>query len=117
MTSLLVVPQPALLREALSWAQSHHGSALHYPSPRLRRYKPMDFPLYEDAILVIDLPDDGLVAGSIGTVIARHDVPGLEPGYSLEFCDHLGKTIAVVTVPASALRRPDLGNPSPAGKR
>jgi hypothetical protein len=66
----------------------------------------MDFPLYEDAILVIDLPDDGLVAGDIGTVVDRHDVPGLEPGYSLEFFDLLGNTIAVVTVPASALRRP-----------
>jgi hypothetical protein len=52
----------------------------------------MDFPLYEDAILVVDLPDDGLVAGAIGTVVARHDVPELEPGYSLEFCDHVGKT-------------------------
>jgi hypothetical protein len=66
----------------------------------------MDFPLYEDAILVIGLPDDGLVAGDVGTVVDRHDVPGLEPGYSLEFFDLLGNTIAVVTVPASALRRP-----------
>lgn len=77
----------------------------------------MDFPLYEDAILVVDLPDDGLVAGAVGTIVARHDVPGLEPGYSLEFCNHLGKTIAVVTVPASALRRPDPGDLSRAGKR
>lgn len=67
----------------------------------------MDFSLYEDAILVVDLPDDGLVAGDVGTVVERHDVPGLpEPGYSLEFFDLLGNTIAVVTVPASALRRP-----------
>jgi hypothetical protein len=76
----------------------------------------MNFPLYKDAILVIGLPDDGLVAGDVGTVVDRHDVPGLEPGYSLEFFDLLGNTIAVVTVPASALRRPIPGDLSRAGK-
>ncbi|PDW00050.1 DUF4926 domain-containing protein [Candidatus Viridilinea mediisalina] len=69
----------------------------------------MNFPLYEDAILKIDLPDDGLVAGDVGTVVERHDVPELEPGYSLEFFDLLGNTLAVVTVPASALRLPVRG--------
>ena len=66
----------------------------------------MDFPLYEDVILLIDIPDEGLAAGDIGTVVERHDVPGLEPGYSVEFFDMLGNTVAVVTVTASALRRP-----------
>lgn len=40
------------------------------------------------------------------TVVERHAVPGLEPGYSVEFFDMLGNTVAVVTVAASALRRP-----------
>lgn len=69
----------------------------------------MDLPLYEDAILVIDMPDDGLLAGDIGTVVERHDVPGLETGYSVEFFDLIGNTVAVVTVPARALRRPAPG--------
>lgn len=69
----------------------------------------MDLPKYEDAILLIDLPDDGLLAGDVGTVVERHDVPGLETGYSVEFFDLLGNTVAVVTVPASALRRPARG--------
>lgn len=69
----------------------------------------MEFPLYEDAILMVDLPDDGLLAGDIGTVVERHDVPGLEPGYSVEFFDLLGNTVAVITVPVSALRRPARG--------
>lgn len=69
----------------------------------------MEFPLYEDAILLVNLPDDGLLAGDIGTVVERHDVPGLEPGYSVEFFDLLGNTVAVITVPASALRRPTRG--------
>jgi len=68
--------------------------------------KSMDFPLYEDVILLIDIPDEGLAAGDVGTVVERHDVPGLEPGYSVEFFDMLGNTVAVVTVAASALRRP-----------
>lgn len=70
----------------------------------------MDLPLYEDAILLIDLPDDKLFAGDIGTVVERHAVPWLEVGYSVEFFDLLGSTVAVVTVPASALRRPAPGD-------
>lgn len=70
----------------------------------------MDLPLYEDAILLVDIPDEGLVAGDIGTVVERHDVPGMETGYSVEFFDLLGNTVAVVTVPASSLRRPAPGD-------
>jgi Domain of unknown function (DUF4926) len=70
----------------------------------------MDLPLYEDAILLVDLPDDGLRAGDIGTVVERHDVAGLEAGYSVEFFDLVGNTVAVATVPASALRRPVPGD-------
>lgn len=70
----------------------------------------MELPMYEDAILLVDLPDDGLFAGEIGTVVARHDVAGLEPGYSVEFFDLVGNTIAVITVPGSLLRRPIPGD-------
>ncbi len=66
----------------------------------------MEFPLFEDVILLIDLPEEGLAAGDVGTVVERHEVPGLEIGYNVEFFDMLGNTVAVVTVPASALRRP-----------
>lgn len=66
----------------------------------------MDFPLFSEVILLQDLPDDGLVAGDVGTVVDRHVVPGLEVGYSVEFFDMLGTTVAVATVPASTLRRP-----------
>ncbi len=40
------------------------------------------FPLYEDAILRIDIPDVGLVAGDVGTVVECHIVPDREVGYS-----------------------------------
>ena len=65
-----------------------------------------NFPLFEDMILLVDLPEEGLVAGDVGVIVERHDVPGIETGYSVEFFDMLGDTVAVVTVPASALRRP-----------
>ncbi len=66
----------------------------------------MDFPLFEDVVLLEDLPDEGLLAGDVGVVVARHDVPDLEPGYSVEFFNMSGDTVAVITVPASMLRRP-----------
>ena len=66
----------------------------------------MNFPLYSDIILLRDLPEEGLSAGDIGTVVARHDVSGLETGYSVEFFDMLGNTVAVVTLPMSCFRLP-----------
>jgi hypothetical protein len=58
-------------------------------------------PLYSDVILLRDLPQNSLSVGDIGTVVDRHDVAGLETGYSVEFFDVLGNTIAIVTLPMS----------------
>jgi Domain of unknown function (DUF4926) len=66
----------------------------------------MDFPLYSDVILLRDLPEEGLSVGDIGTVVDRHDVDGLETGYSVEFFDMLGNTVAIVTLPMSCFRLP-----------
>jgi hypothetical protein len=67
----------------------------------------MAFELYNDVILTRDVPEEGLRAGDVGTVVDRHVVPGVaEEGYSLEFFDMTGNTVAVVTLPASALRVP-----------
>ncbi|MGD9637241.1 MAG: DUF4926 domain-containing protein [Pirellulales bacterium] len=66
-----------------------------------------DLELYKDAILTVDLPDDGLRAGDVGTIVDRHQVAGVaEIGFSVEFFDMTGHTVAVVTVPASQLRVP-----------
>lgn len=66
-----------------------------------------DLELYKDAVPTVDLPSDGLRAGDVGTVVERHRVPGVaEVGYSVEFFDMTGRTVAVVTVPASSLRAP-----------
>jgi hypothetical protein len=65
-----------------------------------------DFTHYQDVVLLRDIPEEGLCAGDVGTIVERHDVPGREPGYSVEFFDMLGNTVAVVTLPTSALRAP-----------
>lgn len=67
----------------------------------------MPFDMYGDVILTRDLNERGLRAGDVGTVVEQHAVPGVyEEGYSVEFFDMTGNTVAVVTLPASALRLP-----------
>lgn len=67
----------------------------------------MAFELYNDVILTRDLAERGLRAGDVGTVVERHVVPGVaEEGYSVEFFDMTGNTVAVVTLLVSALRVP-----------
>lgn len=63
--------------------------------------------MFSDVILTRDVPGSGLRAGDVGTVVERHVVSGIaEEGYSVEFFDMTGNTVAVVTLAASALRVP-----------
>jgi uncharacterized protein DUF4926 len=66
----------------------------------------MNFEMYQDVILTIDLPEEGLCAGDVGTVVERHVVPGKEDGCSVEFFDMTGRTVAVVTLSGSRFRLP-----------
>ena len=67
----------------------------------------MPLDLYSDVILTRDIPERGLRAGDVGTLVERHVVPFVaDEGYSVEFFDMMGNTVAVVTVPASGLRLP-----------
>jgi len=67
----------------------------------------MAFELYSDVILTRDVPEQGLRAGDVGTLVDRHVVPAVaEEGYSVEFFDMTGNTVAVLALPASALRVP-----------
>jgi hypothetical protein len=67
----------------------------------------MAFEQFSDVILTRDIVERGLRTGDVGTIVERHVVPGIaEEGYSVEFFDMTGNTVAVVTVPASALRLP-----------
>jgi hypothetical protein len=63
--------------------------------------------MYGDVILTRDVTEHGLRAGDVGTVVECHAVLGAsEEGYSVEFFDMTGNTVAVVTLPESALRLP-----------
>jgi hypothetical protein len=67
----------------------------------------MPFDMYGDVILTRDVNEHGLRTGDVGTVVERHAVAGVaEEGYSVEFFDMTGNTVAVVTLPADALRLP-----------
>jgi hypothetical protein len=68
----------------------------------------MEFEPYTDVILMGDIAECGLRRSDIGTVVERHSARGVaEEGYSVEFFDMSGHTVAVVVVPASALRLPN----------
>jgi len=63
--------------------------------------------MFGDVIVTRDIPELGLRVGDVGTVVERHVVPDLhEEGCSVEFFNMTGNTVAVVTVPLSALRLP-----------
>ena len=66
----------------------------------------MSYELYSDVILLQDLPEEGLFAGDVGTLVEKHQIEGLERVYRVEFFDRLGKTITVVTLPENSLRFP-----------
>jgi hypothetical protein len=66
----------------------------------------MTYEMYSDVVLTEDLSGSDLRAGDVGTVVDRHGVAGIEDGYSVEFFDMTGRTVAVVTVGESKLRCP-----------
>ncbi|MFM7354401.1 MAG: DUF4926 domain-containing protein [Microcystis aeruginosa] len=47
-----------------------------------------------------------IIRGRRGKLLEKHQIEGLETGYSVEFFDRLGKTITVVTMTESFLRLP-----------
>ena len=63
----------------------------------------MTFALYTDAVLTRDFAEHDLCAGDVVKIIDHHPVPGGEDGYSIEVFNALGDTIAVTSVPLSAL--------------
>ena len=65
-----------------------------------------EFTLYTEVILLRGVPEEGVQAGDVGVVVECHEVAGREMGYSVEFFDMLGNTVAVATVPGSVLRTP-----------
>ena len=60
----------------------------------------MSHALYQDVILTADLPDAGLCAGDVGTVVLVHD----GRGYEVEFVALDGETLAVASVFSQQVR-------------
>jgi Domain of unknown function (DUF4926) len=52
-------------------------------------------------VLTTDIPERGLQAGDIGTVVLTHHEG---KGYTVEFMTLSGDTVAVVTLPAEQIR-------------
>jgi hypothetical protein len=65
----------------------------------------MTLAMFQRVVLTQDIPAEGLRAGDVGVIVehypARGDVP---EGYELEFFTASGQTVAVVSVPAAAVR-------------
>ena len=61
----------------------------------------MKYELFQEVVLTRDVPDKRLKRGDVATIVDHHPVPGAEDGYSLEVCNALGNTSAVVTVAES----------------
>ena len=71
----------------------------------------MTLALYQRVVLTQDLPKEGLRAGDVGAIVeeypARAEVP---EGYELEVFAASGQTIAVVSVPVTAVREATEGD-------
>jgi hypothetical protein len=60
--------------------------------------------LYEHVTLSRDLPEEGLFRGDVAVLVDFIEHPtGGEPGVILEVFNALGESIAVITVPRSAV--------------
>jgi hypothetical protein len=70
----------------------------------------MNYKVHPNGILPQHILKEKLSAGDVGTLVEKHQIEGLETGYSVEFFDMLGKTITVVTLPESSLRLPARGD-------
>jgi hypothetical protein len=63
----------------------------------------MKFQLYTDVALRSDVPEHRLRRGDIVKLVDHHVASDGTEGYSIEVFNALGDTIAVTSVPASAL--------------
>ncbi len=65
----------------------------------------MAYKLFEEVVLRKDIPERGLKRGDVATLVEHHPVSDGEDGYSLEFFNAVGETIAVITVPESFIEQ------------
>lgn len=63
----------------------------------------MAIDLFKRVALRIDLPEHGLRKGDVATIVEHLPGKDCEDGYALEVFNAIGDTIAVITVPESAV--------------
>lgn len=56
---------------------------------------------HDCVVLLEDIPEEGLTAGDVGTVVHIH---ASHSGYEVEFMTLTGGTIAIASVPSSVVR-------------
>jgi hypothetical protein len=64
----------------------------------------MTYKLFEEVVITKDIPERRLKKGDVATIVEHHPVSDGENGYSLELFNALGDTIAVITLPESAIQ-------------
>jgi hypothetical protein len=65
----------------------------------------MSLALYSQVVLTRDVPEEGLRAGDMGTLVLEHSGPdGRVVGYELEVFAATGETLCVASVPVEAVR-------------
>ncbi len=73
----------------------------------------MAFELCSEVISTRDVPGKGLRAGDIGTVVERNTTGTADEGYSIEFFDITGNTVAVSSAIFSLARPKIVDTPQP----
>jgi len=63
----------------------------------------MTIELFKRVALRIDLPEHGLQKGDVATIVEHLPGKDCEDGYALEVLNAVGDTLAVITVPQSAV--------------
>ncbi|OGQ49408.1 MAG: DUF4926 domain-containing protein [Deltaproteobacteria bacterium RIFCSPLOWO2_02_56_12] len=63
----------------------------------------MRLDLFKKVALKIDIPDQGLRKGDVATIVEHLPGKNGEDGYALEVFNAVGESIAVLTVPESAV--------------
>lgn len=63
----------------------------------------MKYKLFEEVVLIKDIPEKGLKKGDVATVVDHHSGLNGQGGYSLEIFNALCDTIAVITVDESSI--------------
>ena len=63
----------------------------------------MNYKVHPNGILPQHILKEKLSAGDVGTLVEKHQIEGLQTGYSVEFFNMLGKTITVVTMAENSL--------------